>query len=60
MGQGVDDIWRFRVNPAHSANFLNCQALDSAYIVLHERQLPNDQLALLARLFTKYENRTVS
>ena len=58
--QGVDDIWRFRVNPAHSANFLNCQALDSAYIVLHERQLPNDQLALLARLFTKYENRTVS
>ena len=58
--QGVDDIWRFRVNPAHSANFLNCQALDSAYIVLHERQLPNDQLALLARLFTKYETRTDS
>ena len=57
--QGVDEFWQFRVSTENSANFLNCQALDSAYLVIHEKHLDNNELAKLARLFTNYESRTV-
>ena len=54
----LDNFWKFHIAPNNSANFENCQAIDSAHLVIHEKHSNDNELAKLATSFIAYETRT--
>ena len=50
----IDDIWVFQADDHGSADFVQCQRLDSAYIVMHDKSISNNTLAVTAQLYEAY------